>query len=1662
MLCISPLKENMIRASSSSQFVLMAIWLMCAGFAYSVYAQDHIYIEKNEEAHVLRWNSEEGTTSFLQRSTDLIRWDYMLHYDVGDGSERTQEPDQEAGAEGQGLSFYRLQLYPTNLDDPDDTDGDGLPNSYELGHSGTNPTLSDTDNDGYGDFEELYALNSDPNDWTPAFTFVDDTLDSDGDGLANYLERMIGTDPLTPGDVWEEPEPQDIDSDGDGLKDSEETTTDPSLYDTDGDGYGDGWELSYNMDPLDPMDVYDALDFWTLPEAYRLATGLDDWGDEDGDYLSNAEEFWEGTDPLLWDTDGDGVSDGEEVYLNGTDPTDGLPYYRDEDGDGLSAWEEGLLGTSDLLLDSDNDGISDFEEIKVQNVYLAQFGLPGFDPTDPLDGQADWDHDGVTNADEIAAETDYLNMDGDGDGIANFAELKLGTDPLAANDFGNSDLDGDGLSTLAERDLATNDLSIDSDGDGLSDYLEGSNESPFASYLNPLDGNDALADLDGDGLSTIYEISIMLNSGGAGSSGEADQFDPVDYHPDNLVQYNYDPHTPGDGNFDPSNEDSNGNGIPDGEDDVDGDGLSASQEYNYRTDPLKKDTDGDDVLDNEDGWARCIDLAPKRIGKRTYAIIKVKEFPETTTYVGGEINNSGHWLIKTHSNIQYAGRSTSPHFYYDGETVTALPEFSGDDRPYRYEKLNEEGYFLRASWHIGKLTQDYSSPGALYRGIELKGEMPFSSSVFTAGFSFYELRGYEYFSSVTNAGTVYSHAYRETSPKPAGIPAPGAEYAGFYRILNMLGTPKAIEPQIAGVAAGDGDGKSGFTYTSESPLQTVRKGDPNDNDPPYVGTPTWVTGGSISNIYTTNAQDLSLAFRTKLDKFWRDSSANTQHGTVTHSLETWDGEKFSTLGLAVDNDQWRDYWPGPSFTQHYVNYSLAAHLNNKNTIILDSGIWLDTKAGLRNDQSVDKTPTYKKITWDPKWGDQPPRNLNTQMQGYASGSSRIWQNGYWLDLEADKLLGNSDYTDIKIRDINDHGMLAAQATNAEGKKCAVFLLPVEIVPDYNRDGMISDADVGQANEETPFVFWVNDDNDDNEIHEYADVPGAGTDGEDMRINGERDLVDFFPVQLRLAQILQILPADQYSYVISHPTGALNFLEMPTVEPESQREFYGAGSYLANEDMAYEAMGRSDQGEMKSTAGEGSELSGEYLEAAKNGKGVLLIEAKEETEQSFELVICRKSDKSEMARIMSEKWMNMVSVEDMFSYVNIRGAIEKGYIPPAIEEIQHERFRKTRKDRWFVFCHGYNVNGESARSWNAEVFKRLHQTGSDAKFLGVTWEGNQGQISEIILLAGGKTPDYWKNVHNAFKSSSALSEVVNGLTGGEKVIAGHSLGNMLVSSAICDHDLDAAQYFMVNAAVAREAYSASHAEADREKVRNEEWKNYPTRLWPSDYWNLGFAQGDGRRKLTWRGRFATLAAKTLPHNYYSSGEDVLQSGDGASPNLFNVVFKGEGAWIKQEMGKGKATKAFVSGIGRDGWTSTGGWKFNSDAYLSYLPNPLDPPGTSATNDPNTLTNAQLKTAPFFNPFRTFDGQSVHGENGSAIAGDYNNRSFLLGHDIPALSNPAGSKEVNLGGNLRDKNTDMMDEMKSGSWGNWQHSDLKEQKMDHVWKLYEDMVSKGKLN
>jgi hypothetical protein len=115
-------------------------------------------------------------------------------------------------------------------------------------------------------------------------------------------------------------------------------------------------------------------------------------GDTDGDGLSDEEEVLYGSDPLNRDYDADGILDGEEVYVHGTDPVnndsdgdtiwDGDEIYQfatnplssDGDGDGLlDADEIYVYGTGAAVYDSDGDGIGDGEEI---NIY-------GTDPLDP-------------------------------------------------------------------------------------------------------------------------------------------------------------------------------------------------------------------------------------------------------------------------------------------------------------------------------------------------------------------------------------------------------------------------------------------------------------------------------------------------------------------------------------------------------------------------------------------------------------------------------------------------------------------------------------------------------------------------------------------------------------------------------------------------------------------------------------------------------------------------------------------------------------------------------------------------------------------------------------------------------------------------------------------------------------------------------------------------------------------------------------------------------------------------------------------------------------------------------------------------------------------------------------------------------------------------------
>ena len=104
----------------------------------------------------------------------------------------------------------------------------------------------------------------------------------DVSGLAVVYEFGTGTKPWL------------ADTDSDGTSDAEEIAagTNPRTNDTDGDAMPDAWEAANGLDPFS-------------------ALGNDGWnGDPDGDGVSNGEERYDGTSPLLCDTDGNGIPDG--------------------------------------------------------------------------------------------------------------------------------------------------------------------------------------------------------------------------------------------------------------------------------------------------------------------------------------------------------------------------------------------------------------------------------------------------------------------------------------------------------------------------------------------------------------------------------------------------------------------------------------------------------------------------------------------------------------------------------------------------------------------------------------------------------------------------------------------------------------------------------------------------------------------------------------------------------------------------------------------------------------------------------------------------------------------------------------------------------------------------------------------------------------------------------------------------------------------------------------------------------------------------------------------------------------------------------------------------------------------------------------------------------
>lgn len=131
----------------------------------------------------------------------------------------------------------------------------------------------------------------------------------------------------------------------------------------------------------------------------------------------------------IGDADGDGLPTFYEKlyssFLNPADPSDAA---KDQDGDGLTNLQEFNAGTRPDVADTDGDGISDGAELG-----RTVGGAPA--PTSPL--RADTDQDGLSDSAEVA--TDPLLADTDADTFPDGQEVMRGSDPLVATSIPSLD-----------------------------------------------------------------------------------------------------------------------------------------------------------------------------------------------------------------------------------------------------------------------------------------------------------------------------------------------------------------------------------------------------------------------------------------------------------------------------------------------------------------------------------------------------------------------------------------------------------------------------------------------------------------------------------------------------------------------------------------------------------------------------------------------------------------------------------------------------------------------------------------------------------------------------------------------------------------------------------------------------------------------------------------------------------------------------------------------------------------------------------------------------------------------------------------------------------------------------------------------------------------------
>ena len=445
--------------------------------------------------------------------------------------------------------------------------------------------------------------------------------------------------------------------------------------------------------------------------------------------------------------------------------------------------------------------------------------------------------------------------------------------------------------------------------------------------------------------------------------------------------------------------------------------------------------------------------------------------------------------------------------------------------------------------------------------------------------------------------------------------------------------------------------------------------------------------------------------------------------------------------------------------------------------------------------------------------------------------------------------------------------------------------PPELAIDANRDGTIDEGETGS--QARPLRFWINNDSDS--TNNDAEEEGSTSDSYDNALSNSRDLEDFLLLRFSIPDdFLKLASEGKATIGVKWKSGSGPIPSIRLYRPHPS--ITSPKHYLWNAGAAQlQTQGtRYSRGVATINDATVRMLPKDYIYYTSNGFGYneppyLFVEGLSKGTGQLCMVLALPDGQVVEGPGV---WLKLMDVQEMFQSAqgvyppggNLTPAQlaqhrDGGVYPNPPDDLDSEPSRPTTSYQSFVWpgkgvfdqdpdetneaivqVHGWNMTDPDRRTFSASFFKRLWWKGYKGRYAAFAWPTYN--VDDDTL--GFVPAHYNKSEYVAWKYGPALRDYVNSIPKGSKNVAAHSMGNVVMASALLS-GLTVSSYVAMEAAIPAGCYD--DATNDYLKfLQADQNKPSPERANP----DLGYG-------LVMAGRSGNF------HNFYSANDFALKTG-----------------------------------------------------------------------------------------------------------------------------------------------------------------------------------------